>query len=151
MLPLSAQEQPNRAQPNPPAGASAAVDPVPPVSRHLTSFPSSFFPFLLPLLSLAGAAVERVRPCGHVRCRGWSPRVGSSIAPSNPPTTAYIKGCHGRLPPNPRRLGNSSPIPPLLTSAEWSRGAERGRAATVKPEPSAGRELDLLVTARRLS
>jgi hypothetical protein len=38
-----------------------------------------FFPFSPSSLSPAGVAVERARSCGHVRRRGWSPRVESLI------------------------------------------------------------------------
>jgi hypothetical protein len=101
LFPLSAQEQPNHAQLNPPASAYPRLcrcqsGPTCQPPHHL--FFSFLFPFLLPLLSSASATVERVRPCGHVRRRGWPPRVGSSITPSNPPTTSYIKDRRGRLP-----------------------------------------------------
>jgi hypothetical protein len=77
---------------NPPAGAtraSAADRPAPPAGCHLTPFLLHLFPFSPSSLSPAGTAVERTRPCGHVRRRGWLPRIGSAIAPSIPPTTRY--------------------------------------------------------------
>jgi hypothetical protein len=84
------------------------------LSAATSSLPLPFSPFLLPLLSPAGTAVERARPCSHVHRHGWPPRVRISIVPSNPPTTAYIRAATAAYPPNRSRSG----IPPQSRAAD---------------------------------
>jgi hypothetical protein len=99
-LPLSAQARPNQRAAKPPANSAArqlslALESLtrgPPSrqSPRRPSFPLFLFPFRLPQLTPAGAAVVRWRPCGHVRRRGWPPRGGRSISPFITPTSTYL-------------------------------------------------------------